>query len=210
MLDLIRAVREGRQMLSEIDGAAGDGDHGVNMSKGFAMCEDDLRANPGDLAHCLATLSKALTNIGGAMGPLYGGFFRAMARACGGVEKIDRNVFGEMLRAGEAAVREVGGAEVGDKTMLDSLVPAIRAFIGQVERGCSFAESLEAMRTAAVQGRDSTKEMVARVGRASQWGERSKGLLDAGAASCCLILESMASSIGRLIGQQETRNPALL
>jgi dihydroxyacetone kinase-like protein len=201
--NLIRAIQENKHYLSEIDGAAGDGDHGINMNKGFTMCYDELRSSPGNLAHGLKTLSRVLVmNIGGAMGPLYGGFFRAMARTCDGVERIDEGVFGAMLRAGEEAIRQVGGAEVGDKTMLDSLVPAVQAFTSAVAAGSGFAEALEAMKAAAIQGRDSTKDMIARIGRASQLGDRSRGLLDAGATSCCLILGSMADSVSRLISQE--------
>lgn len=198
--DLIKTIQNNKQYLSEIDGAIGDGDHGINMNKGFTICEKELSEYPGDMTHCLKTLSRVLmTDIGGSMGPLYGMFFGAMAETSDKNEFIDIEVFKEMLEAGELAVRDIGNAEVGDKTLLDTLVPAVQAFKKEKENGKSFSELLDSLKLAAVKGRDSTKELVAKVGRASRLGERSRGVLDAGATSCCLILESMAESIKKLI-----------
>jgi len=90
---------------------------------------------------------------------------------------------------------------VGDKTMMDTLIPAVTAYSAAVGSGRSFVESLEAMRQSAIAGRDSTKDLVAKVGRSSRLGERSRGVLDAGAVSLCLILCSMAQSIESLIHQ---------
>jgi dihydroxyacetone kinase-like protein len=82
-MPLIKAIQDNKQYLSDIDGLIGDGDHGINMNKGFTLCQEELRQAPGDLAHGLKTLSQVLmTQIGGSMGPLYGMFFKAMARAC--------------------------------------------------------------------------------------------------------------------------------
>jgi len=122
-----------------------------------------------------------------------------MARACRGKEHISANDFGEMLKGAENAIRSISEAEVGDKTMMDTLVPATAAYLESQGQGKSLIESLEAMRDAARKGRDSTKDIVAKVGRSSRLGERSKGVLDAGAVSCCLILESIADSITLLI-----------
>ena len=197
---LIRIIQKNKQYLGEIDGAIGDGDHGINMNKGFTMCEQELANHPGNLAYSLKMLSKILmTDIGGSMGPLYGMFFRSMAAVCEGKATIDAAIFGEMLKASETGVREIGVAEVGDKTMLDTLVPAVKAFHEASAASKSFLEALEAMKVAAMKGRDSTKNMIAKVGRASRLGERSRGVLDAGATSCCLIIESLADSIKALI-----------
>lgn len=194
--DLARAVQENAQRLSDIDGLIGDGDHGVNMNKGFTLAGEQL-TDEQDLASALRTVGNVLLNeIGGAMGPLYGSFFRAMARAARGREAIDAAAFSAMLHAALDKVRETGGAEVGDKTLLDALAPAIAAFDQAVEGGESFASALHAMKVAAEQGRDATKELVAKKGRASRLGERSRGVLDAGAVSCCLLLCTMADSIG--------------
>jgi phosphoenolpyruvate---glycerone phosphotransferase subunit DhaL len=198
--DLIKQIQANKQYLSDIDGTIGDGDHGINMNKGFTLCADELANNPGDLAHGLKTLSKILmTKIGGAMGPLYGMLFRSMAKECDGKDNIDAAVFAEMLKAIETSIQKISKAKVGDKTLVDTLAPAIRAYCDSVKGGKSFSESLETMKQAAVAGRDSTKDMLARIGRASRLGERSRGVLDPGATSCCLILISIADSVQTLL-----------
>lgn len=199
--DMIKVIQKNKQYLSEIDGAIGDGDHGINMNKGFTMAEEELTKNPGNLSHVLKTLSRILmTNIGGAMGPLYGTFFREMAKVGEGKDAIDSHVLARMLEAGEAGIKRIGKAKVGDKTLLDSLVPAVEAVKSQVAKKKSFKEALDAMKEAAIKGRDSTKDMVAKVGRASRMGGRSKGVLDPGATSMCLLLVSMADSINDILG----------
>jgi dihydroxyacetone kinase-like protein len=112
---------------------------------------------------------------------------------------IDAAVFGRMLAAGVASLRSISQAKVGDKTLMDALLPAEEAYRLALQEGKSFAECLQAMAAAAKKGRDSTRDLVARVGRASRLGERSKGSLDAGAASCALILSTMAGSIRELL-----------
>jgi dihydroxyacetone kinase-like protein len=200
--ELIRTIQEHKQYLSDIDGAIGDGDHGINMNKGFSDCGRELAGNPGDLTYSFRVLARILMgNIGGSMGPLYGMFFKAMAGVSAGHETIDAFKFGAMLQAAQAKVREIGGAAPGDKTLLDSLFPAVEAYQAAIMNGRSFTEALNRMEEAAKQGRDSTKAMVAKVGRASRLGERSRGVIDAGAASCCLILESMAETVKKLIAE---------
>lgn len=195
--DLVAALNANRAYLSEIDGAIGDGDHGINMSKGFTAAGARLAATPApDLSAALGTLGETLVEgVGGSMGPLYGGFFSAMSEALGRRENVDAAAFSAMLDAGLAAIQEIGSARVGDKTLLDALVPARDAFAAAVQAGRPFAAALEEMAQAAERGRDSTRDMVARVGRASRLGERSRGVLDAGATSCALILTTMAKSL---------------
>jgi dihydroxyacetone kinase-like protein len=197
---LIEAIQEGRAYLSEIDGAIGDGDHGVNMAKGFRLTADRLTNEMG-LSQGLRMLGETLlTEIGGAMGPLYGAFFRSLANACKEREMVDARTFGQMLEAGCAAVIELGGAKVGDKTLVDTLAPASEAYRQALEEAASFADALQRMARAAERGKESTKNLVVRVGRSSRLGERSRGVLDAGAVSCYLILDSMAATIGSLLG----------
>lgn len=193
---LIRVVQDNRQYLSDIDGQIGDGDHGINMSKGFTLCQEQLDSEPHDLAQGFSALSRILmTRIGGSMGPLYGYLFKAMGGACDGVEQIDGRVFGAMLTACREGIEKISQARPGDKTLMDVLVPAVEAYQGGLAEGVSFHECLDRMSAAAEGGRDSTRDMVARVGRSSRLGERSRGVIDAGAASCCLILTSMAETI---------------
>ncbi len=203
---VIAAVRGHAALLSEIDGAVGDGDHGINMAKGFGMAADKLSADkaagtPGSLSTGLAAIgSVLLTEIGGAMGPLYGTFFRAMARACKEADQVDGAVFESMLVKAREGVVALGNAKVGDKTMLDTLAPAVEAFSTSRANGLGFANAVCVMMKAAEEGKDSTRDLVAKLGRSSRLGERSRGTLDAGAVSCWLILTAMGTSIVDLLG----------
>jgi dihydroxyacetone kinase-like protein len=197
---LIRAIQENKQYLSDIDGLIGDGDHGINMNKGFTLCREEIDKNPGSLAQNLHVLSKILMmKIGGSMGPLYGKFFKAMATSLEGADRVGIEEMGVALQSVVDAIATVSLAKVGDKTLIDTLVPAVSAYKLAQQNGLSFAEALEHMKTAAREGRDSTKDMVARLGRASRLGERSRGVLDAGAVSCCLILETIGTGAQELL-----------
>ncbi len=198
---LIEAIQAHRQELSDIDGLIGDGDHGVNMSKGFSLAAAELQKSPGgDLCAGLKVLSKTLMSaIGGAMGPLYGMFFRGLAKGCEGQERIDAPTFGRMLEGAQAALQGISQAKVGDKTLMDAFLPAVAAYRQALADGKGFAACLQEMAQAAERGRDSTRDLVARVGRSSRLGERSRGTLDAGATSCALLLRTMADSIGGLL-----------
>jgi dihydroxyacetone kinase-like protein len=200
--ELIAVINANRATLSEIDGAIGDGDHGINMSKGFTAAGERLAASPpAGLGAALGVLGQTLVDgVGGSMGPLYGNFFLALSGALGERELVDAPAFSAMLGAGLAAIQEIGSAKVGDKTLLDALVPARDAFEAAIETGKPFAEALSEMAAAADRGRDSTRDMVARVGRASRLGDRSRGVLDAGATSCALLLGTMARTLRGALG----------
>ncbi|MCP1170412.1 dihydroxyacetone kinase subunit DhaL [Limimaricola litoreus] len=192
--DLASVIVANKAYLSEIDGLIGDGDHGINMAKGFGRAAERIADRNLALDEALSVLSDVLmTEIGGSMGPLYGFMFGNMARAIEGRQAIDAEGFGIMLRAGLQGVRTTGAAELGDKTLVDCLVPAISAY--EATRPDGFENALMAMARAAEEGRDSTIDMVARLGRASRLGERSRGVLDAGATSCALILTKLADSV---------------
>jgi len=196
---MVEAIRQHKQELSDIDGLIGDGDHGINMDKGFQLCAAEL-TDGMTLSESLRLLGSTLMEkIGGAMGPLYGSLFRAMGRACAKTERIDAATFEAMLSAADQQVREVGECEVGDKTLLDVLSPAREAFAATIEQDRNFAEAMEAMATAADAGRLATTDMVAKKGRSSRLGERSRGVPDAGATSCCILLTTMAQEARKLL-----------
>ena len=196
---LILAIQENKQYLSDIDGAIGDGDHGINMNKGFTLCREALDKQPGDFTYGLKTLGKILMmKIGGSMGPLYGKFFLSIGKALDGIPAIGKDEFGAALNAALDAIHAISPAQVGDKTLMDVLIPAQEAYNGAA--GASFAQALDAMDAAALKGRDSTIDMVAKLGRSSRLGERSRGVMDAGSASCYLILHTMAETIKELLG----------
>jgi len=198
--NIILVIQENKAYLSDIDGLIGDGDHGINMNKGFTMCQDRIKDADIGLSEALKTLGQILLmEIGGSMGPLYGKFFNSMARRSKNEEVIDKSVFGDMLKGAAEGVSELGGAQVGDKTLMDVLVPATDSYLKALESEKSFVECLGDMKTAADKGWHSTKDLVAKIGRASRLGERSRGVLDAGATSCNLMLQSMANTIETLI-----------
>lgn len=197
---MIRVIKENKQYLSDIDGKIGDGDHGINMSKGFTLCEDKLKEAPVNLSEGLKILSNILMmKIGGSMGPLYGLFFKAMSKESEGKEEIDAIVFQSMLEAIPKELSKITKATSGDKTLMDCLIPAIEEYKNSLSIGGDLSEALIKMKQAAIIGRDSTKDMISKVGRSSRLGERSIGVIDAGSASCCLILCSMADTIIDLI-----------
>ncbi|RKX96010.1 MAG: dihydroxyacetone kinase subunit L [Spirochaetes bacterium] len=200
VLSLISAINENKAWLSEIDGAIGDGDHGVNMAKGFNMAKEKVDDAGETLSEQLKSLGMILvSNIGGAMGPIYGTFFMRMAKPIEGKYEIDENDFKSMLESALEGVKKRGQAEVGDKTLVDTLEPATKAFAESVEKGLSFKEALDKMVETAKKGMESTKDLVAKKGRSSRLGDRSKGTIDAGAASCYIILKTLAESIEKTL-----------
>jgi dihydroxyacetone kinase-like protein len=202
VLDMAAVIQREQAFLGEIDGAIGDGDHGINMAKGFRLAAAKLAKEDGfTLQHGFAVLGDTLLDdIGGSMGPLYGTFFTEMAESLGEAEQLDGAHFQAMLHAGVVAVVDLGGAKPGDKSLIDVLVPAEHAFAEAQSGGAGLAESLVRMRQAAAVGLESTRGMVARIGRASRLGERSRGTLDAGAASCALLLATLADGLLARLG----------
>ncbi|MCL1993570.1 MAG: dihydroxyacetone kinase subunit DhaL [Spirochaetes bacterium] len=201
LLEIVAAIQQNKDYLSEIDGLIGDGDHGMNMNKGFTMFGDQIKDKDISFTEGLDQLGNMLfSKIGGSMGPIYGTTFMAMAEAGKELEEIDLKGFAAMLDAGLASLQDVVPAQVGDKTLIDTLSPANEAVQKTLAQGGGFADALREMKTAAEFGRDSTKELVSKHGRSSRLGERSRGVLDAGAVSCCIILCTMSDGILKQIG----------
>ena len=194
--DLVSVIVANREYLSEVDGAIGDGDHGINMAKGFAHCGRTIEGRQLSLAEALDELTLSLMEgIGGSMGPLYGSLFIGMANEVRDTQTIDAAQFARLLRGGLTSLQDITEAGVGDKCLMDTLIPAVEAAEKASREGVSFDELLIQVKAAASQGRDSTRDLVAKIGRASRLGERSVGVLDAGAVSCCLILTRLADSV---------------
>jgi dihydroxyacetone kinase-like protein len=194
------AIAENSAYLSEVDGLIGDGDHGVNMHKGFSRFAAGIEGRDISFSNGLDELGTILlTEIGGSMGPIYGTIFSGMAGAVS-EEDIDAGVFLSMLKSAQEDLYDIVQARPGDKTLVDALAPAAEAFSFALGRGADFRESLGEMCSAADAGRDSTRNMTAKHGRSRALGERSRGALDAGSVSCCLLLNAMAAEIRRLLG----------
>lgn len=204
IVDLVSKIHDSTEYLSEIDGKIGDGDHGINMNKGFMLCQKKLEGTSFSLSEGLSVLgSTLLEDIGGSMGPLYGIFFEEMANAGHDAEWIDAITFRKMITAALAGIQEISSAQIGDKTLMDVLIPAKESYCKALDSGKDFIAALEKMKEAANSGWLSTRDMMAKIGRASRLGERSIGVLDAGATSCNIIIQTMATSIQSMLDKQK-------
>ncbi|MBV9492267.1 MAG: dihydroxyacetone kinase subunit L [Verrucomicrobia bacterium] len=193
VLALIHTIEDNKNHLSEIDGKIGDGDHGINMAKGFGLVKERLGDKEVTLSEGLGLIGKTLmTEIGGSMGPIYGTFFIQMSLKAKDKPQTDAQLFEEMLRAARSGLEDLGGAKVGDKTIMDTVIPAHEACEAAVKKGASLPEALRQMAAAAERGKESTRDLVAKIGRSARLGERSRGVLDAGATSGALILQTFA------------------
>lgn len=201
LLAMVRGIQESKDYLSKVDGLIGDGDHGMNMNKGFTLFEKRFLVDKEiTFTEGLYELGNILfSEIGGSMGPIYGTIFMDMAEAGEQVQLIGACELTQMLEAGLNGLLEIVDAKVGDKTLVDTLSPAVDSMKNGLEKGKEFKEILLDMKKAAAEGRDSTKDMTAKFGRSSRLGERSKGVLDAGATSCCIILTAMADGMCELL-----------
>ncbi|MFC9028811.1 dihydroxyacetone kinase subunit DhaL [Streptomyces arboris] len=180
------AVDHEADRLTELDSAIGDADHGSNLQRGFtavaAVLEKDAPATPG----AVLTLAgrQLISTVGGASGPLYGTLLRRTGKALGEDAEVAQDQLAQAFAAGVAAVGQLGGAQAGDKTMLDALLPAAEAL------ALSFRGAADAARA----GAEATVPLQARKGRASYLGERSIGHQDPGATSAALLVEALAET----------------
>ena len=197
---MISGIQANKDYLSEVDGLIGDGDHGTNVHKGFTMCQKSIADQEMSFTDALDELGMILLNeIGGSMGPIYGTIFMGMAEKGAESVEIDAATFAAMLCHAVNDLEEIVQARVGDKTLMDTLEPAKSAFLTALKRNCDFNEALDDMAAAAEAGKESTRDLVAKFGRSSRLGERSRGVLDAGAVSCNIILQAMVSGIKALL-----------
>lgn len=203
LLAMVKAIQENKAYLGEVDGLIGDGDHGMNMNKGFSVFEERIRDREISLTEGLDELGTILlTEIGGSMGPIYGTILIDMANEREDADEICLADYTAMLAAGLKGLGDIVEAKVGDKTLVDTLVPAVDTLKKAIKKDKAFSQALTEMKEAAHTGKESTKELVARFGRSSRLGERSRGVLDAGATSCCIILTAMANAIQELLEQE--------
>jgi dihydroxyacetone kinase-like protein len=193
---LAEVYAENRQLLTELDAAIGDADHGINMDRGFTAVRKELASKPQeDIGAILKTASLVLIRIvGGASGPLYGTFFLRASLALAGKTWLDAADILTLFTSGTAGVRERGKASPGDKTMLDALIPAVEAMRKSVEAGNDIPAVLQDAVAAAEAGLRATIPMQARKGRASYLGPRSVGHADPGATSSYLLIRTAAKT----------------
>jgi phosphoenolpyruvate---glycerone phosphotransferase subunit DhaL len=188
-----------KELLTQLDAAIGDADHGANMDRGMTAVVAALDGSPpANAALLLKQVGMTLVStVGGASGPLYGTFFLRMATASGEVTALDGQAFAKALRAGLEGVVSRGKAEAGDKTMYDALAPAVEALEGALSAAAPLTEAVRAATRAAEDGRDATIAMLARKGRASYLGERSVGHQDPGATSAALLVAAAATALAQ-------------
>lgn len=185
-------MEEHRQELVRLDTTIGDGDHGTNMHRGMQKAMEKLAAaEQADPAAVLKTVAMALiSSVGGAAGPLYGTLFLQIGTGLTGRQEVDLPTYAAAWRKGVEGVQSRGKAQLADKTMVDTLLPAVDA----LERATDLNAGLRAAVDAAEQGMLSTIPLVARKGRASYLGERSAGHQDPGATSTYYLFESAAQA----------------
>ena len=194
------AVAVGKDRLTRLDAAIGDSDHGTNLDRGFTAVRAALEAKrPQTPGAVLVTVGMTLiSSVGGASGPLYGTVFRRTGKALGDAETVSAQDLAAALTDGLEAVRKLGGASVGDKTMVDVFAPAVEALTAGLAEDPSADGALTAAFEAAADVAESaaraTIPLRARKGRASYLGERSEGHEDPGAASSALLWRALADT----------------
>jgi phosphoenolpyruvate---glycerone phosphotransferase subunit DhaL len=178
-----------REELNDLDRRSGDGDFGTNLNSALERVRTALAggelATPADV---FAAVSGAFMATGGTSGPLFGMWFRELSRATSAEGALGVEALAAAAGAGVAAVQRLGGAQVGDKTMVDAMVPAAEALAAAAGQG--LAAALAAAAQAARAGADSTADLVARRGRASYVGEAARGVHDPGAVTVALFFEA--------------------
>ena len=186
-----------KQFLSDLDQVIGDGDHGINMAKGFGQVKEKLNSvkdkDCGDIMKMVAMT--LISSVGGASGPLYGTAYLKASAVLKGKMEISAE---DYIKANQAAVDGIvmrGKAKEGEKTMLDAIIPALREFEAKIKTGATPAAAIKASYQAAQKGVEYTKTIIATKGRASYMGERSIGHQDPGATSSTLILQVLSEEL---------------
>lgn len=190
-------LAENKAYLTDLDAAIGDADHGANMDRGFKAVLNKLpELNDKDIGTIFKTVGMTLlSTVGGAGGPLYGTFFLQAGMSTAGKMELSLEDWKDAMEAAVKGVVMRGKAELGDKTMVDALTPAVESLKESTQNGDELGPALHESAEAAKQGMEGTIPMVARKGRASYLGERSAGHQDPGATSSYLLLEAAAETL---------------
>lgn len=189
-----------KQFLTDLDAAIGDGDHGINLSKGFRVAKEKIEnVDFKDWGEIFKTVGMAIvSNVGGASGPLYGTAFMKASMLGKGKTEITISDYKDILQASIDGVKMRGKGEEGDKTMLDALIPAYNEVCKGIENNLEALDILKNSVLASENGVEYTKLIAARKGRASYLGDRSIGHQDPGATSSSMILEVIYNSVKEL------------
>lgn len=184
--------------VAELDQAIGDGDHLINLKRGIdALQKRSAELDEMDLSATFSKIGMTLmSTMGGASGSLFGSLFVTMGKTAKSTT-ADISGLVEIFEAGVDSVKARGKADIGEKTMLDTLIPAVNALRQAVDNDESASTALAAMQKAALEGMESTRDMQATKGRASFLGERAIGHIDAGARTSQLMLDAIADVINK-------------
>jgi len=193
---LQKVFAENRQRLTDLDAAVGDGDFGISLDRGFSAVQAELSAKPpADIRTAFQNAAGILIRtMGGTAGPLLGTFFLRAGTASANKSELSPADVVMLFQAGVEGIQQRGKAALGDKTMLDALLPAVDAMRRALEAGSGLGEILERGSAAAEAGMQSTITMQARKGRGSYLGERSIGHQDAGATASYLLFKAAADA----------------
>lgn len=191
---MAKKIEAEKDYLTQLDNEIGDGDHGINLARGFKAVEKKLPSLAGgDIGALLKGVGMQLVStVGGASGPLYGTAFMKAGMACKGLTELDGPAFVKAMEAAVDGIKMRGKATEGEKTMLDALCPALKVMQDEVAAGKSLKEALQDAAAAAEKGVEYTKTIIATKGRASYLGERSLGHQDPGATSSLYLLQVLA------------------
>ncbi|WP_040210375.1 dihydroxyacetone kinase subunit DhaL [Clostridium polynesiense] len=199
--DIAVVIGSNKEYLTDLDAAIGDGDHGINLNKGFQNVVQKLSSsNPKDIGEVLKIVGMTLiSTVGGASGALYGtAFMKAQTKGVG-KEDISLKDFSEMLNIAVDGIKMRGKGDLGDKTMLDVLIPVSKSIEESLQENRKAAEAFRIASETAFKKMEDTKNISAKKGRASYLGERSIGHIDPGAASSYLIIKT----IGEYLAKEE-------
>jgi len=193
--DYAKRIEENKAYLTKLDAAIGDADHGINMSRGFrAVMEKLPTVKDKDIGTVLKTTGMSLVStVGGAGGPLYGTLFMRAGMSVDKQEELSEEDLVELFDAALQGVMQRGKSEPGQKTMIDAIKPGLDALREAVENGADTTEAMKQATDAAYQGVKDTIPLLAKKGRASYLGERSRGHQDPGATSSFMLFQSLYS-----------------
>jgi dihydroxyacetone kinase-like protein len=188
-----RRIEENKEVLSRLDSHGGDGDHGTTMARAMTMLVKTVdESDSSSIKDLLQAIGWAIMGVdGGATGPLLGTFFNSLSETIES-DVLDTTALATAFKAGLSGVEKHTRARVGDKTMIDALVPAVQALLEAAEQGDSPQSALESAAEAAGKGAESTKALQARFGRAKNIGEKSLGHEDPGAVSISILFQAFS------------------
>jgi dihydroxyacetone kinase phosphoprotein-dependent L subunit len=191
---IARTAVANEKYFGELDAVVGDGDFGYSMARGFELVIQDWDSfDRADIGTFLKKIAVVITSrIGGTSGPIWGTAFLRAGVTAGTATKLEPTQVVAMLRASIEGIKARGHSDVGDKTLLDALVPAVDTIEEQIGQGHDTAAILRATAVTARERAEATRPMQAMRGRASYTGERSIGTLDAGAVAVAVMFEALA------------------